>query len=125
MLPHEEVPAQAGAPAAQLIVQNVERALFDTLLHLRIKEDRVFLRPVRLGRLEEVPPSEANAYALHIVLRKCRRFRVPDMRPTSLWFIVSYEDRILVLASGTNAWEFNRMTLAAALRKMKDVLMEV
>jgi len=125
MLAHEEVPDQPGALAALHITQEVRHALTDTLVLLRIKEDRVCLRSVRLGRVKEPIPSEANAHALQIVLRKNKRLWVPDMRPTSLWLIAAYEDRILVLASGTDAWEFKRVELAQALEKMKDVLMEV
>ena len=44
------------------------------------------------------------------------------MRPTSLWLIASYEDRILVLASGSDAWEYKRVELAQALERMKEVL---
>lgn len=117
---HED---QLGSLGAQHTVEDAWRSLSARLMISRIKREDIHIRPVGIGRIiEETLVAESGGYALHIVLRKKRRFRTPSMRPSSLWLIVAYDNRILVLASGMNAWEFKRMELAQALEKMKEVL---
>ena len=122
MLAHDEATPQPSALAAQYIVEDAHRSLSERLLHLRIKKDRISMRPLRLCRVKEPLPAEPNAHALHIRLRVDTKVWSHDMRPTSLWLIASYEDRILVLASGSDAWEYKRVELAQALERMKEVL---
>lgn len=124
MLASEETQLQPGAPALH-IVEEAQRSLSECLMFLRIKKDHIRIRPVRLGRVKDAAPPEANAWALHIVLRESKRRWTSDMRPTSLWLVAAYEDRIQVLASGSGAWEFKRVELAQALEKMREVLATV
>ena len=122
MIAQDEDTPQSSALAAQYIVEDAQRSLSERLMHLRIRKERISMRPVRLSRLGSPVPEESNAFALHIMLRIDAKAWSHDMRPTSLWLIATYEDRILVLASGSDAWEYKRLELAQALERMKEVL---
>lgn len=122
MLAEDETPKEVSVLAAQHVIEDARRSLSERLLHLRIRRERIFERPLRLCRLGDPIPAEANAHALHIVLRGDTRVWSHDMRPTSLWLIASYEGPLLVLASGSDAWEYARMDQAQALERMKEVL---
>lgn len=120
MLALDEGPHPLSALAAQQTAENAQRSLYECLLQLRIRGSCI--RHIRFGALGEPIPEAPNACAFFIPLRKDTKAFARDMRPTALWVICSYEDRILVLASGSNAWEFRRLELAAALEKVKEVL---
>lgn len=125
MLVHDEIPPQPGFLAAQHIVEGAVRLFNERLAVLRIPDNHIIVRSVRVGRLGEQTCLQTNACALHVVLRNPKRRWVSDMRPTSLWLIAGYEDWIVVLASGSNAWEFKRVELAHALERMKEELNKV
>lgn len=122
MLVHDEIMPQPGAPGALHIVEEAKRLLYEHLVGLRLRGE---VRQVCLRHLHEPGPIEPNAYALHIPLKKDRRAWARDMRPTSLWLIALYEDRLLVLAGGCGMWEYQRREQARAFDRMEKVLREV
>jgi len=120
MLASDEDLEPPGALAARQTAENAQHSLSEQLMQLRIRDSCI--RHVCLTTLGAPVPDAPNAYALFIPLRRDQKSWASHMRPNAVWIICSYEDRVVVLASGSNAWEFKRVELALALEKAKGVL---
>ena len=116
----------AGSPSeaetARYLCERFLDSLRTALALNHIKPVHNEIREVSLGTFDSFGKEGTNACAVHIQFRRLRSRAADDMRPSSLWVVCSFDDRILVLASGANAWTFRRVEESLALKRAEDVL---
>ena len=106
------------AQVARFIADEAKRLLDTRLCELRLTSE---IRDVRLVQLGSEVPEGPNGCAVFVSLHKGRRSS-DDARPKALWIICTHEDKIMVLASGVDVWEYQRIHMASALEKVQEVL---
>lgn len=102
---------------ARHIAEEIARSLEGRLIPLR---KRAIIGRIRVGRMGE-PSAAVFAWQVFVPFHLNRR-RESDMRPSALRVLCYYDDLIMVIASGNNAWPFKRLHLAHAVERAQGVL---